>query len=138
MRVTKQRISSQTKPPWKGSQHNIQHPGATSETNFMPSSPNSGRMNGTRVNVHLILPKVKPFPDRWQRPEMMFATGHDPIPTYLKRFSLGTTNFCGCGKLESPLHFATSWPLTSSFHFTNPSKNSEILRKSPQKPIIKN
>ncbi|GBL74233.1 hypothetical protein AVEN_235240-1 [Araneus ventricosus] len=36
--VRRQRISSRRKPPWKGSQHNIQHPGATSKRNFMPSS----------------------------------------------------------------------------------------------------
>ncbi|GBN30864.1 hypothetical protein AVEN_205323-1 [Araneus ventricosus] len=51
MRVTRQRISSQRKPHWKGSQHNIQHPGATSEGNFIPSPPNSGRMNGTIVTL---------------------------------------------------------------------------------------
>ncbi|GBL96943.1 hypothetical protein AVEN_182523-1 [Araneus ventricosus] len=49
MRVTRQRISSQRKQPWKGSKHNIQHPGATSKRNFMPSPLNSGRMNGTAV-----------------------------------------------------------------------------------------
>ncbi|GBM76766.1 hypothetical protein AVEN_271791-1 [Araneus ventricosus] len=48
-RVT--RHSSQRKPPWKGSQHNIQHPGATSKRNFMPSPPNSGRMNGTTMTL---------------------------------------------------------------------------------------
>ncbi|GBM10504.1 hypothetical protein AVEN_109305-1 [Araneus ventricosus] len=49
MRVTRQRISSDRKQPWKGSKHNIQHPGAISKGNFMPSSHNSGRMNGTTV-----------------------------------------------------------------------------------------
>ncbi|GBM21469.1 hypothetical protein AVEN_161076-1 [Araneus ventricosus] len=46
-----QRISSQRKPPWKVSQHNIQHPEATSKRNFMPFPPNSGRMNGTTVTL---------------------------------------------------------------------------------------
>ncbi|GBM46624.1 hypothetical protein AVEN_181204-1 [Araneus ventricosus] len=45
MRVTRQRISLQRKLPWKVSQHNIQHPGASSKRNFMPFPRNSGRMN---------------------------------------------------------------------------------------------
>ncbi|GBL93120.1 hypothetical protein AVEN_216472-1 [Araneus ventricosus] len=51
MRVTRQRISSKRKLPSKGSQHNIQHPGASSERNFMPLTPNSGRINGTTVTL---------------------------------------------------------------------------------------
>ncbi|GBN70277.1 hypothetical protein AVEN_273867-1 [Araneus ventricosus] len=51
MRVTRQRISSQRKPPWTGSQHNIQLPGTTSKRNSMPSPPNSGRMNGTTLTL---------------------------------------------------------------------------------------
>ncbi|GBN81771.1 hypothetical protein AVEN_5338-1 [Araneus ventricosus] len=53
MPVTSQRISSQRKPYWKGSQHNIQHPGASSRRNFVPSPPNSGRMNGTTVTLEV-------------------------------------------------------------------------------------
>ncbi|GBM49237.1 hypothetical protein AVEN_59300-1 [Araneus ventricosus] len=49
--VTRQRISSQRKLPWKGSQHNIQHPGTSSKRNFMPFPSNSGRMNGTTVTL---------------------------------------------------------------------------------------
>ncbi|GBO11259.1 hypothetical protein AVEN_96928-1 [Araneus ventricosus] len=44
-------IFSQRKPPWEGSQHNIQHPGATSEGNFMPSPPKSDRINETTVTL---------------------------------------------------------------------------------------
>ncbi|GBN79524.1 hypothetical protein AVEN_200447-1 [Araneus ventricosus] len=65
----------------------------------------------TGRNVHLILPKVKTPSAPWQRPEIMFAMGHSPFPTYLKRFILRTTDCCGCGKPAA---------------------------KSPQQPIVKN
>ncbi|GBL76876.1 hypothetical protein AVEN_12562-1 [Araneus ventricosus] len=51
MRVTRQQISSQRKVPWKGFQHNIQHPGASQKRNFMSFPSNSGRMNGTTVTL---------------------------------------------------------------------------------------
>ncbi|GBM15103.1 hypothetical protein AVEN_242151-1 [Araneus ventricosus] len=51
MRVKRRRISSQRKPPWKGSQHNIQHTGASSERNPMLSPLNSDRMNGTKATL---------------------------------------------------------------------------------------
>ncbi|GBL76132.1 hypothetical protein AVEN_264801-1 [Araneus ventricosus] len=51
MLVTRQKISSQRKSPWKGIQHHIQHPGATSKRNCMLSPPNSGRMNGATVTL---------------------------------------------------------------------------------------
>ncbi|GBL89818.1 hypothetical protein AVEN_179595-1 [Araneus ventricosus] len=47
----------------------------------------------TGRNVHLILPKVKTSPAPWQRPEIMFVTGHGPFPTYFKRFGLKTTDY---------------------------------------------
>ncbi|GBL63704.1 hypothetical protein AVEN_180692-1 [Araneus ventricosus] len=74
----------------------------------------------TRRNVHLVLPKVKTSTAPGKRPEIMFATGHFPFPAYLKRFSLRTTDYCGCGELGNPLHFATNCPLTRSFHLTKP------------------
>ncbi|GBO45226.1 hypothetical protein AVEN_233147-1 [Araneus ventricosus] len=92
MRVARQRIALQRKSPWKGSQHNIQHPGTTSKRNYMSSPPNS-------------------------------ATGHGPFSTYLQRFSLRTTDYCGYGKLGSSLHFETSCPLASLFHLTKPSND---------------
>ncbi|GBO29308.1 hypothetical protein AVEN_28197-1 [Araneus ventricosus] len=81
----------------------------------------------TGRNVHLILPKDKTSPAPWQRPEIMFATGHGPFPTYFKTFGLRTTDCCGCGELGSPLDFATSCRLTSSLHFTKPSNDLEHL-----------
>ncbi|GBM44768.1 hypothetical protein AVEN_164925-1 [Araneus ventricosus] len=62
MRSRSQRISSKRNLPWKRSQSNIQHPGASSKRSFRPSPPNSGRMNGTTVTLegtNIILPKNK-------------------------------------------------------------------------------
>ncbi|GBN17649.1 hypothetical protein AVEN_182598-1 [Araneus ventricosus] len=124
MRVTRQRISSQRKLPWKGSQHNIQHPGASSERNLMQFPPNSGRMNGKTVTVEAcstssfqrsILPQLG-----GKDQKSCFATAHGPLPTYFKRFGLRTTDCCCCGELGRPLHFATSYRLTGSYHFTKP------------------
>ncbi|GBN86554.1 hypothetical protein AVEN_258194-1 [Araneus ventricosus] len=51
VRVTRQRILSQRKVPWKGSQHNIQYPRASSKRNFMAFPPNSGTMSGTTATL---------------------------------------------------------------------------------------
>ncbi|GBM10138.1 hypothetical protein AVEN_258743-1 [Araneus ventricosus] len=92
MRATRQRIFLQRKPPWKGSEHNIQYSGVSSKRNFRLSPTNYGRINGTTVTLEgtstPILPTVNTSPALWQRPEIMFATGRGPFPTYLKRFSL--------------------------------------------------
>ncbi|GBO07599.1 hypothetical protein AVEN_245503-1 [Araneus ventricosus] len=72
----------------------------------------------TGRNVYLILPKFKTSPAPWQRPEIMFATGHVPFPIYFKRFGLRTTDCCGSGELGNPLHFATSYSPRSSDNFT--------------------
>ncbi|GBN14288.1 hypothetical protein AVEN_43810-1 [Araneus ventricosus] len=78
-------------------------------------------------DVHLNLPWVKTSPAPWQIPEIMFATGHDPFPAYLKRFRLITIDCCVCGELRSPLHLATTCPFTSSFHLTKLSNDLEHL-----------
>ncbi|GBM21943.1 hypothetical protein AVEN_187942-1 [Araneus ventricosus] len=62
-----------------------------------------------------------------QKPEIVFATGHDPFPTYLKRFSLRTTDFYGCGELGSPLLLSTSCGVISLFHLKKPSNDLEQL-----------
>ncbi|GBM86004.1 hypothetical protein AVEN_147106-1 [Araneus ventricosus] len=60
-------------------------------------------------------------------PEIMFVTGHGPIPTYLKWFNIRNSDSCGCGDQGNPLHYATSWPLTSSYYLTKPSADLEQL-----------
>ncbi|GBM75867.1 hypothetical protein AVEN_247853-1 [Araneus ventricosus] len=88
-------------------------------------------MNGTKVTLEgtstSSFQRSRLLPALWQRPEIMFATGHGTFPTYFKRFGLRTTDFCGCGELGTPLHFATICRFTSSYHFTKPSNDLENL-----------
>ncbi|GBM32077.1 hypothetical protein AVEN_150066-1 [Araneus ventricosus] len=46
---------------------------------------------------------------------------HGPFPRYLKRFGLHSTDYCGCGEIGNPLHYATRCPLTLSYHHKEPS-----------------
>ncbi|GBO36295.1 hypothetical protein AVEN_96324-1 [Araneus ventricosus] len=78
-------------------------------------------------SVHNVLPKVKTTPTPWQRPEIMFVTGHGPFPTYLKRFNIRRSDSCGYGNLGNPLHYATSCLFTTSYHLTKPSGDLEPL-----------
>ncbi|GBM92662.1 hypothetical protein AVEN_47973-1 [Araneus ventricosus] len=81
----------------------------------------------TGRSVHNVLPKVKATSTPWQRPEIMFVTGHCPFPTYLKRFNIRSSDSCGCGKLGNPLRYATSCLFTTSYHLTKPSADLEPL-----------
>ncbi|GBN68023.1 hypothetical protein AVEN_196771-1 [Araneus ventricosus] len=78
----------------------------------------------TGRSVHNVLPKVKTTPTPWQRPEIMFVTGHGPFPTYL---NIRSSDSCGCGNLGNPLHYATSCLFTTSYHLTKPSADLEPL-----------
>ncbi|GBN19329.1 hypothetical protein AVEN_59628-1 [Araneus ventricosus] len=78
-------------------------------------------------SVHNVLPKVKTTPTPWQRPEIMFVTGHGPFPTYLKRFNIRSSDSCGCGNLGNPLQYTTSCLFTTSYHLTKPSADLEPL-----------
>ncbi|GBN81330.1 hypothetical protein AVEN_155503-1 [Araneus ventricosus] len=78
-------------------------------------------------SVHNVLPKVKTTPTPWQRPEIMFDTGHGPFPTYLQRFNIRSSDSCGCGNLGNPLHYATSCLFTTSYHLTKPSADLESV-----------
>ncbi|GBO20810.1 hypothetical protein AVEN_232433-1 [Araneus ventricosus] len=66
-------------------------------------------------------------PSPWQRPEIMFVTGHGPFPTFLKRFNFRNSDSCGSGDVGDPLHYSTICPLTSSYHLTKPSADLEPL-----------
>ncbi|GBL99329.1 hypothetical protein AVEN_206753-1 [Araneus ventricosus] len=46
---------------------------------------------------------------------------HEPFPSYLKRFGLHSTEYCGCGEIGNPLHYATRCPLPVSYHHKEPS-----------------
>ncbi|GBL90274.1 hypothetical protein AVEN_130375-1 [Araneus ventricosus] len=75
----------------------------------------------TGRSVYNVLPKVKTTPTPWQRPEIMFITGQGPFPTYIKRFNIRNRDFCFCGNLVNPSHYATSCLFTTSYHLTKPS-----------------
>ncbi|GBO22490.1 hypothetical protein AVEN_2213-1 [Araneus ventricosus] len=102
MRVTRQRISSQRKPPWKGSQQNIQHPGISSKRKLMPSPPNSGKTNG--ITATLERTSTSSFqrsgiPQFRGQDQTMFAKGHGPFQIFPNRISLRTDDCCCCEAL---------------------------------------
>ncbi|GBM18233.1 hypothetical protein AVEN_39004-1 [Araneus ventricosus] len=86
----------------------------------------NGEIGGSVFNVLL---KVKTTPTPWQRPEIMFVTGHGPFPIYLKRFKIRNSDSCGCVNLGNPLHYATSCLFTTSYHLTKSSADLELLWK---------
>ncbi|GBM84556.1 hypothetical protein AVEN_154085-1 [Araneus ventricosus] len=61
------------------------------------------------------------------RPKIIFVLGHDPFPTYLKRFKIRNSYSCGCGNLGNPLHYATSCLFTTSYNLTKLSADLELL-----------
>ncbi|GBM43947.1 hypothetical protein AVEN_251646-1 [Araneus ventricosus] len=75
----------------------------------------------TGRSVYSIIPKISNKQLRWSRECIQFATGHGPFPSYLKRFGLHSTDYCGCGEIGNPLHYATRCPLTLSYHHKEPS-----------------
>ncbi|GBO26184.1 hypothetical protein AVEN_82706-1 [Araneus ventricosus] len=81
----------------------------------------------TGRSVYNVLPKAKTTPTPWQRPEIMFVTGHCSFTTYLKRFNIRNSDSCGCGNLENPLHYATSCLFTISYHLTKALADLEPL-----------
>ncbi|GBN33807.1 hypothetical protein AVEN_128332-1 [Araneus ventricosus] len=75
----------------------------------------------TGRSVYSIIPKIANKQLHWSRECIQFATSHGPFPSYLKRFGLHSTDYCGCGERENPLHYATRCPLTLSYHHKEPS-----------------
>ncbi|GBN92623.1 hypothetical protein AVEN_145719-1 [Araneus ventricosus] len=67
-------------------------------------------------SVYIIIPKISNKQLHWSRECIQFATGHGPVPSYLKRFCPYSKDNCGCGEIENPLHYATRCPLTLSYH----------------------
>ncbi|GBM76206.1 hypothetical protein AVEN_55042-1 [Araneus ventricosus] len=66
--------------------------------------------------LYSIIPKISNKQLHWSRECTQFATGHGLFPSYLKRFCLHSTDYCGCGEIGNPLHYATRCPLTLSYH----------------------
>ncbi|GBN06137.1 hypothetical protein AVEN_19594-1 [Araneus ventricosus] len=75
----------------------------------------------TGRSVCSIIPKISNKQLHWSRECIDFATGHGPFPSYLKRFGLHSTDYCACGEIGNPLHYATRCPLTLSYHHKEPS-----------------
>ncbi|GBM02947.1 hypothetical protein AVEN_269861-1 [Araneus ventricosus] len=66
----------------------------------------------TGRSVHNVLPKVKTTPTPWQRPEIMFATGHGPFPKYLKQYyQHQKQRFLWLRKLGKPLTLCYKLPV---------------------------
>ncbi|GBN32988.1 hypothetical protein AVEN_109889-1 [Araneus ventricosus] len=75
----------------------------------------------TGRSVYSIILKISNKQLHWSRECIQFATGHGPFPSYLKRFVLHSTDYCGRGEIGNPLHYAMRCPLTSSYHHKEPS-----------------
>ncbi|GBN05489.1 hypothetical protein AVEN_91059-1 [Araneus ventricosus] len=90
----------------------------------------------TGGNIYQIQPKVQTTPIPWQRSEIHFTTGHGPFPTYLHRFHLKSTDFCGCDEQGSPIHYSTECPLTSSYTKFNPKFRLHQFHGKDQKFIL--
>ncbi|GBN97752.1 hypothetical protein AVEN_115829-1 [Araneus ventricosus] len=75
----------------------------------------------TSCHTYDVLPKVALISRHWSRNEILLVTGHDPFPSYFKRFGLAVWDNCACGDVGIPFHYATACPLTLSFHFKTPS-----------------
>ncbi|GBO30234.1 hypothetical protein AVEN_101540-1 [Araneus ventricosus] len=78
-----------------------------------------------------IFPKVSLQSANWNRVDVLFFTGHDPFPSYLHRFHLANSPLYRCGEIETPIHYATSCLLTTSWHMKlpKPSLEQECYRR---------
>ncbi|GBN43184.1 hypothetical protein AVEN_168370-1 [Araneus ventricosus] len=80
----------------------------------------------TGRSTHDIVPRVSNKPVGWNREEIMFVTGHGPFPSYLLRFNLRTHDNCSCGGKGDPIHYATKYPFTLSWHFQTPTVSLKL------------
>ncbi|GBN59877.1 hypothetical protein AVEN_143429-1 [Araneus ventricosus] len=91
----------------------------------------------TGRSVYSIIPKISYKQLHWSRECIQFATGHGPFPSYLKRFGLHSTDYCGCGEIGNPLRYATRCPLTLSYHYKEPSPQCIHSLLVEERPIQK-
>ncbi|GBM95257.1 hypothetical protein AVEN_199257-1 [Araneus ventricosus] len=75
----------------------------------------------TGRSVYSIIPKISNKELHWSRECIQFATGHGPSLSYLKRFGLHSTDYCGYEGIENLLHYVTRCPLILSYHHKEPS-----------------
>ncbi|GBM10333.1 hypothetical protein AVEN_131072-1 [Araneus ventricosus] len=67
-------------------------------------------------STHNVLKKVGLQIHNWPRQLTQFITGHGPFPSYLFRFGKHPDDYCACGEVGTPLHYATKCRLTLSHH----------------------
>ncbi|GBN00258.1 hypothetical protein AVEN_160122-1 [Araneus ventricosus] len=56
----------------------------------------------------------------------MFIIGHGPFPSYLHRFNLRTHDKCSCEEIGDPMHYATKYRFTLSWHFQTPTVSLKL------------
>ncbi|GBM43512.1 hypothetical protein AVEN_96178-1 [Araneus ventricosus] len=77
----------------------------------------------TGRTIYNIIPKVTTNAVPWTRKPILFATGHGPFPSYLRRFNLHYSYLSFSEEVGTPFHYATTCHLTASYHFTKPNEN---------------
>ncbi|GBM93556.1 hypothetical protein AVEN_153785-1 [Araneus ventricosus] len=80
----------------------------------------------TGRSKHDIVPRVSNKPVGWNREELIFITGHGPLPSYLLRFNLRTHDNCSCGENGDPMHYATKCRFILSRHFQTPTVSLKL------------
>ncbi|GBM02482.1 hypothetical protein AVEN_76523-1 [Araneus ventricosus] len=93
------------------------------------------RLNKNRVEKYKFGSRPVRLASKWSRFQIIFCSEHGPFTTYLHRFHVRSTDLCSCVEVGSPIHFATSCPLASSWHFSAPSSTNLFLWK---KGFLKN
>ncbi|GBM04087.1 hypothetical protein AVEN_247956-1 [Araneus ventricosus] len=71
-----------------------------------------------------IIPKVTTNPVPWTWELILFATGHGPFPSYLRRFTLHHSNLYPCEEVATPFHYTTTCFRTASYQSLNQVKLS--------------
>ncbi|GBM13159.1 hypothetical protein AVEN_64364-1 [Araneus ventricosus] len=94
---------------------------------FFKKRQNLWDNRNTGRSMHKVLKTVNLEPDFWTREEILFVTGHGLFPSFLNRLHLSDSDSCACGEVGDPIHYATSCPLTLSWHIRKPSTSLESL-----------
>ncbi|GBN37124.1 hypothetical protein AVEN_160142-1 [Araneus ventricosus] len=68
-----------------------------------------------------VIKKVGLRNHNWPRQLIQFIIGHGPFPSYLFRFGKHPDNCCACGEPDTPLHYASEYRLTLSYHLRCPA-----------------
>ncbi|GBN96739.1 hypothetical protein AVEN_174508-1 [Araneus ventricosus] len=62
-----------------------------------------------------VLQKVSLIYKQWCRNEILFLTGHGPLPSYFKGFGLAVSDNYACADVGTPYHYAAACPLPFPF-----------------------